>query len=110
MAAGLLLYRRCTHGFKLPSPTALPALATDTHAELVWGPWHIPGIFGIVNNSLACVYLIIVCFFSFWPPVTPVTADTMNYSVLVTGTVTVFSIVYYLVWAKKEYHGPTIEI
>lgn len=45
-------------------------------ASLVWGPFHVPGLFGTLNNAYACVYMIFVIFWSVWPPVTPVSADT----------------------------------
>lgn len=93
----------------MPDPSALPALANTTGAELVWGPWHIPGVWGIINNVFACAYLTVVFIFSFWPPATPVAPASMNYSILVTGAVAVFSVIYYLVWARKEYDGPVIE-
>ncbi|GJN68878.1 hypothetical protein PLIIFM63780_000936 [Purpureocillium lilacinum] len=110
IATGLLLYRRCTSGFALPDTSApLPALANTAGAELVWGNWHVPGALGIINNGVACVYLVIVLFFSLWPPVTPVNAETMNYSVLVTGAVAIFSAIYYFVWARKVYKGPVVE-
>jgi amino acid transporter len=78
-------------------------------AQLIWGPWHIPGILGIINNAYACLYMIFVIFWSVWPPLTPVDASTMNYSVLVTGGVIIFSIVWYWVRGRREYHGPTID-
>ena len=78
-------------------------------AQLIWGPWHIPGILGIINNAYACVYMIFVIFWSVWPPVTPVDAATMNYSVVVTGGVIIFSIVWYWVRGRKEYRGPLID-
>lgn len=78
-------------------------------ARLMWGPWRIPGIFGTINNAYACCYMIFVIFWSFWPPSTPVTASTMNYSVLVTGSVIIFSIVWYHVKGKREYEGPLID-
>lgn len=78
-------------------------------AQLVWGPWHIPGILGTINNAYACVYMIFVIFWSVWPPVTPVTASTMNYSVVVTGGVIIFSIVWYYIRGRKEYKGPRID-
>ncbi|KAH7125819.1 amino acid/polyamine transporter I [Dactylonectria macrodidyma] len=113
MAASLLLYRRCGNGYKLPDPSALPALA-DTAAgdgqTLAWGPWHVPGVFGIVNNTFACLFMLIIWFFSFWPPQTPVTPDTMNYASLMTGGVALLSVIYYLLWAKKEYKGPHMEV
>lgn len=112
MAASLLLYRRCTKGFKLPDPSRHPALA-DTHGaaepELVWGPFHVRGWLGIVNNTLACCYLFTMWFFTFWPPAPVTQAADMNFSVLMTGAVVIFSIVYYLVWAKRDYKGPIVE-
>jgi hypothetical protein len=51
-----------------------------------------------------------VFFFSFWPSFKEVTAATMNWSILVTGAIALLSTVYYLVWARKTYNGPVIEI
>ena len=79
------------------------------NAKLIWGPWHVPGILGAINNAYACTYMIFVIFWSVWPPVTPVTASTMNYSVLVTGGVLILSTIWYFVRAKTEYKGPTID-
>ena len=76
---------------------------------LQWGPWRVPGVLGIINNVFACLYILFVLFWSFWPPTTPTTAENMNYSVLVTGVVIGFSIVYYYVWGKAQYRGPLIE-
>lgn len=78
-------------------------------ANLMWGPFHLPGIFGIANNAYACVYMVFVIFWSVWPPDTPVTYVNMNYSVVVTGGVVIFSIVWYYVRGRKEYHGPTVD-
>ncbi|KAL8699456.1 MAG: hypothetical protein Q9224_001398 [Gallowayella concinna] len=76
---------------------------------LMWGPWRIPGVLGIINNAFACLYILFVLFWSFWPPKTPATPENMNYSVLVTGCVVLFSIVYYFVFGKSQYMGPLIE-
>ncbi|ETI27490.1 hypothetical protein G647_09681 [Cladophialophora carrionii CBS 160.54] len=78
-------------------------------APLQWGPFHLPGLLGTLNNAYACVYMIFVIFWSVWPPVTPVDATTMNYSVVVTSGVVIFSIVWYWVRGREEYHGPTID-
>ena len=98
----------------MPDPSALPALADTTAAgdgqELAWGPWHVPGIFGIINNIFAVCFMTFVWFFALWPPQTPVDAATMNYASLMTGGVTIFSIVYYWLWAHKEYKGPRVEV
>ena len=78
-------------------------------APLIWGPWHLPGMLGTINNAYACCYMIFVIFWSVWPPVTPVNASSMNYSVVVTGGVVILSIIWYFVRARKEYKGPTVD-
>lgn len=95
-----------------PNPAATShhrdSLALDT-APLSWGPFHIPGIIGTINNAYACVYMIFVIFWSVWPPATPVTASTMNYSVVVTGGVIIFSVVWYWIQGRKVYKGPIVD-
>lgn len=111
IASGLLLYRRCTSGFSMPDlNTSAPALANTTGAELIWGPWHIPGIWGIINNSFTCIYLAVVWFFSYWPTQTDVTPQNMNFSVVVTGAVAIVSVLYYFLQARKIYIGPIIDV
>ncbi|KAF7920719.1 hypothetical protein BELL_0233g00180 [Botrytis elliptica] len=111
ICALLLLYRRLTGGFqKLADISDGPALVNTTGAQLAWGPWHVPGVFGIINNAFAILYLTIILFFSFWPSALPVTAANMNYSSLVTGAVMIFSIIYYIVLGRHEWNGPIVEI
>lgn len=78
--------------------------------RFVWGPWCLPGIFGTINNAYACVYMIYVIFWSVWPPATPVSADTMNYSIAVTGGVMILSGVWYVLRGHREYKGPIVEV
>lgn len=68
----------------------------------MWGPWRIPGMYGIINNMFACIYVIVIILLSLWPPGQPIRAGSMNYFLLVTGAVAMFSVVYYFVWAKRE--------
>jgi len=86
-----------------------PDVDSEVEGRLVWGPWKMPGIFGTINNIYACVYMIFVIFWSVWPPVTPVSASTMNYSIVVTGGVMILSAIWYMVRARREYHGPIVE-
>lgn len=105
----LLLYRRCTGG--ISPTTATPRRIINTAgAELIWGPYHIPAAFGIAVNIFSVAYMIIAVFFSYWPPVTPVTVSTMNYSSLVTVCVVAFSLIYYFVRARKVYSGPIVDV
>ncbi|KAM3544071.1 hypothetical protein ARSEF1564_003064 [Beauveria bassiana] len=102
----LFLWRRVTGAVAEPrddeQETALPD-------ELVWGPWRLNAMLGTANNVFACLYLSFVLFFSFWPPATPVRAETMNYSFLGTGAVMGCSAIYYVFQAKKQYNGPVVE-
>ena len=109
IAAVLLLWRRC-RGDISPSGTHTDTLSNVPGAPLEWGPWRVPGLFGIINNAFTVAYLAVIFFFSFWPPATPVTPSTMNYSVLMLGAALLFSVVYYVTSAKKRYTGPVIEV
>ena len=64
---------------------------------------------GIAINVFGVMYMIVILFFSFWPPSTPVDAGTMNYSVLALGIVVIFSVIYYTTSAHKTYTGPVVE-
>lgn len=111
LVASLLLYRRATGGImSLTASASEVSLTNTTGKTLSWGPWRIPGMLGIVNNVFACSYLCFIFFFTFWPSVKDVTPATMNWSILVTGFITIFSAVYYLLRARKIYKGPIIEI
>ncbi|OAA72318.1 GABA permease [Cordyceps fumosorosea ARSEF 2679] len=99
------LYRRLTGAIVEPYSDE----QVDPDA-LVWGPWRIGGLLGTVNNIFACCYLAFVLFFSFWPPATPVKADTMNYSFMGTLAVIGFSTIYYFATARKQFSGPIVEV
>lgn len=108
IACVLLLYRRII-GTIQPMQQDRVQVAGE-NPQMTWGPWHVHGALGIANNSFACVFLVILLFFTFWPAATPTTAATMNYSVLVTGFVVCSSVLYYLFWAKNFYRGPIVEV
>ena len=113
VASGLLLYNRCKGNIQDPSPGArssAPMPSKSGEFYLVWGPWKIPGILGVINNTFACLYMLVIWFFSFWPPATPTTAATMNYASVVAGSVIIFGIIYYFAAGRRHYSGPIIEI
>ena len=116
IACSLLLWRRCTRSIKTVSedsssgdahePLNLPGSA----GRLVWGPWRMPEPLGTFVNAFACVYLLVVFFFTFWPPALPVTPATMNYSCVVMGFVAAMSGAYYTFRAHRTYIGPLVEV
>ncbi|KAL8860951.1 MAG: hypothetical protein Q9178_002706 [Gyalolechia marmorata] len=111
----LLLWRRCTGAIRPYQKQLFPSDSTgdqdgDGTNRLTWGPFHLPGIFGIAVNFFAVAFGLIIFFFSFWPVATPVTPATMNYSILMTAAVVLFAVLYYVVYAKKVYRGPIVEV
>ena len=102
----LLLWRRCTGTIRAHSLGDDDETMVTDASNLRWGAWRMPQVLGIAVNAFACCYLVVIVFFSFWPPNLPVTPQNMNYSVLMTGAVAIFSIVYYLVYGQRKYHGP----
>ena len=97
-----LLYRRVTGAVKSRDSADV--------GELSWGPFHLPGILGIAVNLVVVCFGIIIFIFSFFPVATPVTPKTMNFSSLMTGSVVLFAVLYYVIWARKEYKGPINEV
>ncbi|KAF2872028.1 amino acid/polyamine transporter I [Massariosphaeria phaeospora] len=105
----LLLYRRLTGAFlqNRHSDSQLAVLDPD---HLAWGPWRLPEPFGTINNLFACVYLSLLWFWSFWPPVASPTAQTANFSGLVFGSVVLLSIAWYMFRARHSFEGPVREV
>lgn len=102
----LLLWRRST-GVIHPYDGSGHPLAQ--RIRLTWGPWRVPGAIGTFNNAVACCYLSLVFFFSFWPTATPVDAGSMNYSSVVFGGLVLLIVASYFLYGKKRYNGPVIE-
>lgn len=109
LVAVLLLWRRLRGDIEL-YPSSGDGLTNLPGKEPTWGPWRVPGVLGIMTNSFAIVYLIIVFFFSLWPPVNRPTAATMNYGSLMFGGTMVFSVLYDLFRARNVHTGPVIQV
>ena len=73
-----------------------------------FGSWSL-GWMGLPINVAAACFLVISVVFSFFPPATPVTLVTMNWSCLMWGGSTLIGLVYYAVLGRKIYHGPVVE-
>lgn len=109
VVAGLLLYRRLTGGIGR-AKAGDETMVNTAGARLVWGPFHLPGIWGVLVNAWAMIYMSIAVFFSFWPPEKDVTKENMNFSVVGTVGVILLSLAYYVVRARKVYEGPIVEV
>ncbi|KAG9191682.1 hypothetical protein G6011_10416 [Alternaria panax] len=114
LAIGLLLWRRLRGDLDNPesSLTIFNEAPIDEAYDrsLTWGPWRLKGAWGVANNVVAICYLILIIFFSFWPSGISPDLVHMNWAGVVTGSVALFSVAYYLVFAKKSYTGPIVEV
>lgn len=68
------------------------------------------GRYGLAINIAALLFITPIMFFAFWPIVTPVVPSTMNWAVLMYGTVIIWSLTYYAIWGKKSYVGPVMVV
>ncbi len=78
--------------------------------KLSWGPRRLPEPIGTINNVFGCAFLIIILIFSCFPADNHPTPSAMNYVVVMEGGVLMFAVIYYMVWGRKTYTGPVIEI
>lgn len=66
------------------------------------------GRWGLAINVVALVLLVPLIFFLSWPLVTPVTAETMNWSSVMLAGVFILATGYYFVKGRKEFVGPVV--
>ena len=114
LAIGLLLWRRLRGD--LENPESSLTIFNETQIDeaydgsLTWGPWRLTGAWGVANNVVAICYLTLIIFFSFWPSEVSPDLVHMNWAGVVTGSVALFSVTYYLLFAKTSYIGPIVEV
>jgi choline transport protein len=106
LVCSLVLWRRLTGAIKPHSDENLYV----GPGNLSWGPWKLPGRLGIANNIFACIYLTFLLFWIFWPAAIPVTAQTMNFSVLMLGGVVILSTLWFVITGRKHFSGPVQEV
>ena len=73
---------------------------------VVPGPFWMRGAFGLVMHAVACSYIIVFIVIFFFPYSLPVSAQTMNYSVLMTGALTLFVTCWWFWKKSRGYRGP----
>ncbi|KAF3482274.1 choline transporter Hnm1 [Arthroderma uncinatum] len=75
--------------------------------SIVPGPFFMRGWVGFVVNGVSCLYIMVFVVIFCFPFGMPVDAKSMNYASLMTGGVTIFVVIWYLV-RRKSYVGPQI--
>lgn len=105
----LLLWRRIMGHVEPYNPDETDIVNTIGASRLTWGPWKIPGVLGIINNVIGCIYLLVVLVFSFFPSAVSPDVTTMNWSVLLAGAIAIISLAYYFAFGRRSYKGPIVE-
>lgn len=74
------------------------------------GPFRLGKITGPVTNAVSIAWLLFAMLFSMFPNYQPVTAENMNYCIVVMGGWCLLGAAYYFGWGKRKYSGPAIEV
>jgi choline transport protein len=74
------------------------------------GPFKLGHKLGMAANVIALLWLVLAMFFSTWPNFYPVTAETMNYSIVVLAGWVLVGAVYYVFWGRNAYVGPVVDV
>ncbi len=64
------------------------------------------GRYGAVLNAIAILFLLPMFVLVFFPPVTPVVPETMNWACVMFGFVVIFSTTYYFIHGRNVYVPP----
>jgi hypothetical protein len=72
-----------------------------------YGPFRL-GKFGSFTNMVAICWLMLAIVFSTFPSVQPVTAQNMNYSVVVMGGWLAFGVIFFVLFGRQHYKGPLV--
>ena len=76
-----------------------------THDQ--YGPFKM-GKLGVITNMVAICWLVLAMVFSTFPSIQPVTAQNMNYSVVVMGGWLAFGAVFFALFGRQHYKGPLV--
>ncbi|KAI9843919.1 MAG: hypothetical protein M1838_002415 [Thelocarpon superellum] len=91
------------------TPIIVIALRRMGPKPVPWGPWRL-GRFGLAINCVAIAFVAFTSVFLFFPTYQPVTPVNMNYASLLFGAALIFALLCWMVYGRKNYHGPLREI
>ncbi|KAL2214427.1 amino acid transporter [Sarocladium strictum] len=83
----------------------LPHLLTG-RKNIKFGPFRMKGAIGFIVNGVACVYIVVWDVIYCFPAVLPTTAESMNYTSVIWGGLTVLVSSWWFFGARRGYVGP----
>lgn len=75
-----------------------------------FGPFRLGRVLGIIMNVVGIAWMLVVMVFSTFPTIMPVTAENMNYSIVVLVGWTAFGVAYYVLWGKHKFEMPMVDV
>ncbi|KAM0273129.1 hypothetical protein ACHAQH_008478 [Verticillium albo-atrum] len=75
-----------------------------------YGKFKLGKVIGPAMNIVSLIWMAVVVVFSTFPTMMPVTAQTMNYSIVVLSGWVLFGVVYYFAFGRKKYQVPVISV
>ena len=78
-------------------------------SQIPWGPFRL-GRSGTAITVFSIAYSSQGMFFSFWPPDSDFTLESMNWSAVVFAGVIVISVIFWMFHGRKIYKGPLVEV
>lgn len=78
-------------------------------AQHEFGYFKMPKALGLGLNLVSCAWLMLVIVFATFPTFMPVTAQNMNYSIVVMGGWLVLGGIYYMVRGRKKFEVPVVD-
>ena len=78
-------------------------------SNIPWGPFRL-GRAGTPVTVFSIAYSSQGMFFSFWPPASDITPESMNWSVVVFAGIVVISLLFWIFHGRKIYKGPLVEV
>lgn len=68
------------------------------------------GYFGVPINSIALLFLMQYVVAAYFPLFNHPTVETMNWGIVLFGGCAFLSMCYYIIAARKSYHGPVVHL
>lgn len=77
--------------------------------HIAYGPWRL-GKWGLPINLFSIAYSVFISIFLLFPTALPVTALNFNWTVVVLSGVVLYSLIYWVLFGRRQFHGPVKEM
>lgn len=86
----------------------LPHLLSG-RSRITPGPFWM-GRYGAIVNVVSCAYIVVSCIIFCFPYSLPTSADSMNYTIVITCGLAVLVAIWWLLHGRKHYYSPRVDL